>query len=132
MMRCALVTKRVADAPRDVELPPIRGTVRDEATGRAAADSTSANPFVHRLSSRKDRGGAFRVGKARTCTARASVQIEVSWAGRQNSSCCGKSSPIVNQGAFEPTKMCFDGVTLGVSNSEPSARCTVLPSPTTE
>lgn len=42
-------SKRVADVPRDLELPPIRVTVRDEATGRAAADSTSANPFVRRL-----------------------------------------------------------------------------------
>ena len=38
-----------SEVPRDQELPPIRVTVRDDATGRAAATSTSANPFVHRL-----------------------------------------------------------------------------------
>ena len=38
-----------AEVPRDQELAPIRVTVRDEATGRFAATSTSANPFVHRF-----------------------------------------------------------------------------------
>ena len=36
-----------------------------------------------------------------------------------NSSCCGKSSVISYQSAFEPTKMCSDGRMRGSSTSVP-------------
>jgi hypothetical protein len=29
----------------------------------------------------------------------------------------------LNQGAFEPTKMCFDGDSVGLSASDPNATC---------
>ena len=42
------VARPILAVPRDQEIAPIRVTVRDVSSGRAAADSTSGIPFVRR------------------------------------------------------------------------------------
>ena len=65
----------------------------------------------------------FLSARAATSAADTSVACSSNW---------GRSSVISNQGAFEPTKMCFAGGIVGSSTSDPSATCAHSPSRTTE